>query len=746
MSNTEIKIVNSYSSYDNQIKKDFLIEASNGKTLDFQGEVLNAQLINYVLTNPVASRKISHKGFRIKNAVIENKLILEGLVFSNFISFENCTFRCGIDLDRATISSLSLAGSEVFGNICMIGAYVKGQLNFTGTQLRERDNNSTNSSFAGTKKTEPCELVLQYAKVDGCVFLSEGFVAENEVDLVGVEIGGSLVCKGGSFLNKNGRAINAKRAKIGGDVLLTEHSNKDENGEESITPFKSEGEVKFSGAQIGGQLKCSGAKFNEPTEINLDIPSDPKCAFIAQGLRLAGPLFMDDGFEAVGEINLFNARIEGNLDCTNGSFKNANRTALSLERARIDGDVFMSGLLNNNRVVITENCKRFIANGEVNLCGANINGQLNCKNGFFENEEKNSYALKATGLIVNGPLFMSEGFEAKGGVDLLNANINATVYCRGGKFFANNGYAIQAERIKIAGDLILQYENNTKLPVCGTKLELEGGINLKKASISKGLIYHERCNRPIPDIILTGTRIGTMDVTENVWGKIENENLLDCIYNSIATVVPEKSKEMRPWIKSNSENFSPQPYRQLAKVFDEMGYEREAKDVRIEMNDQIRRSASDWKRKSWLKVTGTLIGYGYRPFNVGWIALTFWVIGVLVYSIGYNAGVMKPPALDAYQDRSAEMEIYEHYPKFNAIVYSLDVFLPIVNLHQESYWRPDKQFKDHKEHGDFIKHFVNPLKSSLGSLLLFWMYLQIIAGWLLTTLLVGGLSGLIRER
>ncbi|HET6422650.1 MAG TPA: hypothetical protein VFG20_03140, partial [Planctomycetaceae bacterium] len=77
------------------------------------------------------------------------------------------------------------------------------------------------------------------------------------------------------------------------------------------------------------------------------------------------------------------------------------------------------------------------------------------------------------------------------------------------------------------------------------------------------------------------------------------------------------------------------------------------------------------------------------------------------------------------------------YPKFNAIIYSLDVFAPFTYLHQANYWVPNPT------RGERIRlGFWSPRP---GELLRVYLWLHVVAGWLLTSLLVAGLTGLVQH-
>ncbi len=84
-----------------------------------------------------------------------------------------------------------------------------------------------------------------------------------------------------------------------------------------------------------------------------------------------------------------------------------------------------------------------------------------------------------------------------------------------------------------------------------------------------------------------------------------------------------------------------------------------------------------------------------------------------------------PPSGDSHADI---------YP----LLYSLDVFVPFVNLHQEHYWWPDPHAV-----GEW-RVFGQRLRVR-GSLVLYYLWLQIIAGWVLSAIFVAGVTGLIRN-
>ena len=80
----------------------------------------------------------------------------------------------------------------------------------------------------------------------------------------------------------------------------------------------------------------------------------------------------------------------------------------------------------------------------------------------------------------------------------------------------------------------------------------------------------------------------------------------------------------------------------------------------------------------------------------------------------------------------------EHYSKFNAFMYSLESFTPLLRLDQSSNWAPNANRGRRLHIGKF-----NLLTT--GSLLRIYLWLHIIAGWVLTSLWVGGITGLVKS-
>ncbi len=157
--------------------------------------------------------------------------------------------------------------------------------------------------------------------------------------------------------------------------------------------------------------------------------------------------------------------------------------------------------------------------------------------------------------------------------------------------------------------------------------------------------------------------------------------------------------------------------------------------VLVAMENQ-RRKYGELNFLSWLWrwILRLTIGYGYRPWYALLWGIGFVVLGASFFSLGYRWGDMTPKDAEAYKQFKTNIPAQRNhdglppnYIEFSAPIYSLDAFLPIVNLGEKDQWMPNR----HK--GDF------------GKFLRIWLWIHIGLGWLLTTLFVAGLTPVIRS-
>ncbi|MFV1991183.1 MAG: hypothetical protein ACC652_10625, partial [Acidimicrobiales bacterium] len=136
--------------------------------------------------------------------------------------------------------------------------------------------------------------------------------AEGEVRLVGASINGELNCEGGTFTNKGGLALFGDAVHVTGNALLS-------------AGFKAEGEVRLLGATMKS-LNCEGGIFTNKGGYALNLDK-----------AKIGSVFLRNGFKAEGKVWLAAVAIDGQLDCTDGTFSAPDEIGLNMQGTAIGG-------------------------------------------------------------------------------------------------------------------------------------------------------------------------------------------------------------------------------------------------------------------------------------------------------------------------------------------------------------------------------------------------------------------------
>ena len=190
-----------------------------------------------------------------------------------------------------------------------------------------------------------------------------------------------------------------------------------------------------------------------------------------------------------------------------------------------------------------------------------------------------------------------------------------------------------------------------------------------------------------------------------------------------------------------------QPYTQLASVYRAIGQDEQANDVLVARAERIGELAPAFSAQGlWYRYLGRLIGYGYEPFRAIKIGLVIIGVGAFVFAVGAHRNLMSETKL-AERVLSNENEsgiVSPTYPRFNAIVYSLDVFLPFVDLNQVCYWIPGEKVAKPRVSRNCLMH-IGRYSVKWSSVLHGYLWFQTLAGWTLCTLLAAAVTGIVQS-
>jgi len=654
--------------------------------------VIRAGCVQWLLTDRRMQRRVPRRGVRIQGARIDGLLDLEYADIPFPIEFQGCSLDKGLILAWARLKALSLRGGMASGIIAS-GLRVMGDLDFgggltcsSGLVLRQAViHGSLDCSGGEFHNAKGNALLAQSLQVTGSVFLDEGFKAAGRVSLPGATIGGQLVCSGGEFHNAKGDALLVQSLQVTGDVVLGEG-------------FKAEGMVSLLGATIGGQLVCSGGEFHNAKGN----------ALLAQSLQVTGSVVLNEGFKAEGMVSLAGATIGGGLVCLGGEFHNAKGDALLAQSLQVTGSVFLN--------------EGFKAEGMVSLSGATIGGQLICSGGEFHNAE--GVALLAQSLQVTGDVFLREGFKAEGMVSLAGATIGGQLVCLGGEFHNAEGDALLARSLQVTGDVVLD-----------EGFKAEGMVSLAGATIGGVLVCRGISCPDVMSLDLQHASVQVLFDETASWPRRGHLSLQGFHYARIHGSSPVRAAERIRWLQLQPQ-FHPQPYEQLASTLRASGYEDAAKAVQIAKHDEYRRRGGMPPLANlfhWLLKLST--GYGYKPYRPLFSALFLIAIGAWLFYAGSREGIMMSTCSDGFV-ATAEEEGGSVHPYFHPVLYSIDVFLPVISFGHAEHWTPNET-----QAGYLVPRI--PLS---GLALRSYGWFLNVSGWVLTTLFIATLSGTITRR
>ena len=206
---------------------------------------VRAACLAWICTDPQASALVTYRGLRVYGMRIDGQLDLGDAdikfrffawkcVFSNNISLENAQTR-EFYLQECTIKDLKARGAVITGSLLLRPVKAEGEVNLAGARI----DGNLDCDSGHLSNAKGFALMGNGAKINGNVFLREGFKAEGEVHFLAATIGGNLECDGGQFSNAKGLALIGNSAKINGSVFLR-------NG------FKAEGGVNL----VRGNNRC----------------------------------------------------------------------------------------------------------------------------------------------------------------------------------------------------------------------------------------------------------------------------------------------------------------------------------------------------------------------------------------------------------------------------------------------------------------------------------------------------------
>lgn len=250
-------------------------------------------------------------------------------------------------------------------------------------------------------------------------------------------------------------------------------------------------------------------------------------------------------------------------------------------------------------------------------------------------------------------MYCRDGFGCDGGVNLFGAQIGSTLEFEGATLTNPGGLALRAPRLSAGADVILS-----------RGFAAAGGIDLTGAVI-RGALDLEQAHLSDATIALVGAQVGTL---RGELSDVPSAWALDGLTYESLDRHPSVARALR-WLRAATGSYHPQPYEQLARYYRGLGHDEQARTVQLAQQRHRRlglRLAARW----WGHIQDAVLGYGYRPGRA-----LLWLIALVAALSGYFA---------AFPPRA----IATSAPRFQPVIYALDLLVPALGLGQKSAYVP----------------------------------------------------------
>jgi hypothetical protein len=406
-----------------------------------------------------------------------------------------------------------------------------------------------------------------------------------------------------------------------------------------------------------------------------------------KGARISGQL--DLSYQTVvAPVNLVRCAIKEGLNLSHAHTRDLNLRASAIgpiiaDMALVDGDVTMT----------------FGSYEQIVFFRASISGSLDLRAARVQTLDVP--AISGVEALIGGDALFQQDFATNGVVDFRLIRIGHALSFNHARFFGAQDNGLLAERAAIQG------------PLYWVAVTVTPRTQLDLADARAGELWDDESSWPAPgNLILAGFQ-----------------------YGGFGGDSPDNAQSRLAWLARQPGGFHAQPYAELAKALMAGGETDDAIKVEIAQRVAQRREGGlGMFERAWNAMLQVTIGYGFIPLRALWWIAGFVALGTVLFQWGYAERVVSPTEEAAFESFMHSGTTPPHYPAFNAFVYSLENFLPVVDLHQGEYWRPNPSRHLRKEPGE---------RPYTGILLRWYLWVHILAGWILTPLLAAGLSGLI---
>ncbi len=611
---------------------------------------------------------------RLRGVRVAGRLDLMGATVSFGLACECCWFDTAPRFAEATTKTVRLVNCSLPG--------------FDGTRMRtEGIFNLHQTTVRGAllldRATAAGEVCLRQTVIEGHgdkTVAARGLVVSGDLDLTemisrgpfvlgNARIEGSVQLAGAQISSRQGLALDATNAVIGAGF----------DGSRIIV----EGETRLRHARIAGRLQLTGAQLRNPSGAALG----------AGGAAVEGGVWCTR-LSASGEVRFVGARLGANLTMTSAELCNPAGAALNLDRADLQ-DLDAAELV--------------VSGGSVSLVAAHITGRLNLERARLT-PGKGASALVADGSSV-GRRFILDQAHVIGEVSVSAGQLGSRMLLRRARIENPGGTALHLSPVDVAVDVLCDGMTvagridltgariGRRLDFTGARISNQGGTALDARALQAAEVSVGTAT-PMQGLVDLGhARIGVLRDDPQNWP--DELRLGGSSYEALEPQLP--ARQRLRWLALDRGSRSPQPHEQLAALYTATGQPADARQV-LYAAERLHRTTKTFPGRLWSFLQDITVGYGYRPARAMLWLLALLAIGSVIYAAAPPAPLNQSGA-----------------PHFNAVFYTLDLLLPVVDLGQ--------------------KHAFNPVGAEQ------WLsYILVAGGWVLATTIAASVARILTRR
>jgi hypothetical protein len=717
--------------------------------------------------------QIDPRGLRLANAVVVGCLDLAGLAVPFSLRFDGCEFDSAPLVEGADLFELSLTGCPRLPGLLGNGLRLRRDLDLSRSRVAGA--HQTSASTSRRSAIWLCEseiggrLLCVDATIDGqgdrsiqadrihvggAVRLIHQFRALGEVRLLGARIGGSVDLTGAQMESSDGPAIDLADAAIAGSVFLIE----DPAGRRPVI----RGRFDLGSARISGRFLIRNATVDARADVPkgsiYTMPAVVGAALNADRLSVGADIMLAGRCEVAGTLDMSMGDISSVSIGENCVLRAPGRTALDLTNAEI-----------RSLVKLDENA---VIEGTIRLAGAVIHGTL-ALHGQMSHPEEHESLVRGVAMTVDGDVWL-EGLRTYGGAVNFRGATLGSLWAGGAQLHNPDGYSLRLSQAVVKGPVRLA-DGFTSTGLAGLnritiegRLQLTGGsftcpaptprnehgnaLEAISATVRGGMDLGWR--QVSPSLDFTGATTTSLADDPATWPK--RFTIAGLSYDRFET--PQGAQPKPIWDQaarcawlSRQTAFDSGPYEQAARVFRQHGYTREAEQILMAQRKharQVSRPNATWPRRATDAIYAT-VGYGYRPSRVLWLLAALLVLVIASLELPASQATLRATngdgdvyattgllatSADPAASSSAATGSTLHTDAcgdgqvrcFSPVLYAIDTVIPLISLDQRSTWYPDPHVRG-------------------GELMLWWLNLATLLGWLLSSIFVLSLARLSRS-